>query len=152
MYDSRCCEVLGGVRPRFGSRRIFGGARRRARRRPDNGGSSDGPLVSESGQTLEGIVGSVKKVSDIIAELAAGSREQLSGIEQVNRAVSQLDEMTQQNAALVEEASAASKSMAGRSQVMAEMLERYRLGQGDEYRAASGESSAAPLAGARRVA
>ncbi|HVW68115.1 MAG TPA: methyl-accepting chemotaxis protein [Steroidobacteraceae bacterium] len=85
-------------------------------------------LVSESGQTLERIVGSVKKVSDIIAELAAGSQEQLSGIEQVNRAVTQLDEMTQQNAALVEEASAASKSMAGRSQAMSEMLDHYRLG------------------------
>jgi methyl-accepting chemotaxis protein len=85
-------------------------------------------LVSESGQTLERIVTSVKKVSDIIAELAAGSQEQLAGIEQVNRAVTQLDEMTQQNAALVEEASAASKSMASRSQAMSDMLERYQLG------------------------
>ena len=107
-------------------------------------------LVSESGQTLERIVGSVKKVSDIIAELAAGSREQLSGIEQVNRAVSQLDEMTQQNAALVEEASAASKSMAGRSQVMSEMLERYQLGQGEGSRA--GEGVMGLPEGVRRVA
>ena len=84
-------------------------------------------LVTESGQTLEGIVTSVKKVGDIIAELAAGSREQLSGIEQVNRAVSQLDQMTQQNAALVEEASAASKSMAERAGAMADMLDRYRF-------------------------
>jgi methyl-accepting chemotaxis protein len=84
-------------------------------------------LVSESGQTLERIVTSVKKVSDIIAELAAGSQEQLGGIEQVNRAVTQLDEMTQQNAALVEQASAASRSMAARSQAMSEMLERYQL-------------------------
>jgi methyl-accepting chemotaxis protein len=88
-------------------------------------------LVSESGQTLERIVTSVKKVSDIIAELAAGSQEQLSGIEQVNRAVSQLDQMTQQNAALGEEASAASKSMAERSQAMSDMLEKYQLGQQD---------------------
>jgi methyl-accepting chemotaxis protein len=86
-------------------------------------------LVSESGQTLERIVGSVKKVSDIIAELAAGSREQLSGIEQVNRAVAELDQMTQQNAALVEQASAASNSMTSRSQAMSEMLDRYRLGE-----------------------
>ena len=85
-------------------------------------------LVTESGHTLEGIVTSVKKVGDIIAELAAGSREQLSGIEQVNRAVSQLDQMTQQNAALVEEASAASKSMAERAGAMADMLDRYRFG------------------------
>jgi methyl-accepting chemotaxis protein len=101
-------------------------------------------LVSESGQTLERIVTSVKKVSDIIAELAAGSQEQLSGIEQVNRAVAQLDEMTQQNAALVEEASAASKSMAGRSQAMSDMLDRYNLGDEQGSRAASGA--------ARRVA
>jgi methyl-accepting chemotaxis protein len=107
-------------------------------------------LVSESGQTLERIVGSVKKVSDIIAELAAGSREQLSGIEQVNRAVNQLDEMTQQNAALVEEASAASKSMAGRSQVMSEMLDRYQLGKGEGYRA--GEGATGSREGVRRVA
>ena len=105
-------------------------------------------LVSQSGQTLEGIVGSVKKVSDIIAELAASSREQLSGIEQVNRAVSQLDQMTQQNAALVEQASAASNSMAGRSHAMSEMLERYRLSQGELQRSGSDEN-AAP---ARRVA
>jgi methyl-accepting chemotaxis protein len=86
-------------------------------------------LVTESGRTLERIVTSVKKVSDIIAELATGSQEQLSGIEQVNRAVMQLDQMTQQNAALVEQASAASKAMASRSHAMSEMLERYRLGQ-----------------------
>ena len=85
-------------------------------------------LVTESGHTLEGIVASVKKVGDIIAELAAGSREQLSGIEQVNRAVSQLDQMTQQNASLVEEASAASRSMAERAGTMSDMLDRYQLG------------------------
>jgi methyl-accepting chemotaxis protein len=106
--------------------------------------------VSESGQTLERIVGSVKKVSDIIAELAAGSREQLSGIEMVNRAVTQLDQMTQQNAALVEEASAASKSMAGRSQAMSGMLERYQLGNGEQYRADEGGTSS--RGGVRRVA
>jgi len=93
-------------------------------------------LVSESGQTLERIVTAVKKVSDIIAELAAGSQEQLSGIEQVNRAVAQLDRMTQQNAALVEEASAASKSMAGRSQAISDMLDRYKLGDEQGLRAA----------------
>jgi methyl-accepting chemotaxis protein len=104
-------------------------------------------LVSQSGQTLERIVGSVKKVSDIIAELAASSREQLSGIEQVNRAVSQLDQMTQQNAALVEQASAASNTMAGRSHAMSEMLDHYRLGQDESQR--SGAAAARPV---RRVA
>jgi len=68
-------------------------------------------LVDESGKTLEEIVNGVKKVSDIIAEIAAASQEQSSGIEQVNKAFMQLDEVTQQNAALVEEAAAASESL-----------------------------------------
>jgi len=66
---------------------------------------ADGSVfVSRSGQTLEQIVASVKKVSDIVAEIAAASREQSLGIAQVNRAVLQMDELTQQNAALVEQA------------------------------------------------
>ncbi|MFK7977126.1 MAG: methyl-accepting chemotaxis protein [Halioglobus sp.] len=68
-------------------------------------------LVDESGETLEQIMGSVTKVSDIIAEIAAASQEQSEGISQVNRAVVQMDESTQQNAALVEEAAAASEQM-----------------------------------------
>ncbi len=89
-------------------------------------------LVTQSGQTLEQIVASVKKVSDIVAEIAAASREQSSGIEQVNKAVMQMDEMTQQNAALVEEATAASQSMAEQAGALSEMMERYRLGDSKE--------------------
>jgi methyl-accepting chemotaxis protein len=108
-------------------------------------------LVSESGQTLERIVSSVKRVSDIIAELAAGSKEQLSGIEQVNRAVVQLDKMTQQNATLVEEASAASQSMASRSQAMSELLSHYQLGQPGSHSRADESGQAPPTIG-RHVA
>jgi len=68
-------------------------------------------LVDQSGKTLEEIVGSVKRVTDIIAEIAAASQEQASGIDQVNKAIMQMDETTQQNAALVEEATSASQSM-----------------------------------------
>jgi len=68
-------------------------------------------LANRSGETLEEIVVAVKKVSDIIVEIAAASQEQSSGINQVNKAVLQMDEMIQQNAALVEEAAAASESM-----------------------------------------
>ena len=68
-------------------------------------------LVDESGSTLAAIVNSVKKVSDIIAEIAAASSEQSAGIDQVGKAITQLDEVTQQNAALVEQAAAASESM-----------------------------------------
>ena len=86
-------------------------------------------LVTQSGQTLEKIVASVKKVSDIVAEIAAASREQSSGIEQVNRAVMQMDELTQQNAALVEEATAASQAMAEQVRGLNEMLARYQVAE-----------------------
>lgn len=68
-------------------------------------------LVDESGRTLEEIVASSKKVGDIISEIAAAGAEQTQGIEQVTKAVGQMDEMTQQNAALVEQAAAASESL-----------------------------------------
>ena len=84
-------------------------------------------LVTESGHTLEQIVVSVKKVSDIVAEIAAASREQSSGIEQVNRAVMQMDELTQQNATLVEEATAASSAMAQQARGLSDMMGRYRV-------------------------
>ncbi|QNK02550.1 methyl-accepting chemotaxis protein [Dyella telluris] len=77
-------------------------------------------LVDESGQVLAGIVDSVKRVTDIVAEIAAAAQEQSSGIDQVNRAVMQMDEVTQQNAALVEEAAAAARAM----QEQADQLER----------------------------
>jgi methyl-accepting chemotaxis protein len=86
-------------------------------------------LVTQSGQTLDKIVTSVKKVSDIVTEIAAASREQSSGIEQVNRAVIQMDELTQQNAALVEQATAASQSMAEQVRGLNDMLARYRVAQ-----------------------
>src|SRR6201999_1603706 len=84
-------------------------------------------LVTQSGQTLEQFVLSVKKVSEIVAELAVASREQSSGIEQVNKAVMQMDEMTQQNAALVEQATAASQSMAGQARDLTVMMEKYQV-------------------------
>jgi methyl-accepting chemotaxis protein len=83
-------------------------------------------LVTRSGQTLEQIVSAVKKVSDIVGEIAIASREQSAGIDQVTRAVSEMDEMTQQNAALVEQAKAASMSMADQANGLSEMMERYR--------------------------
>ena len=87
---------------------------------------SDGSLlVTQSGQTLEQIVTSVKKVSDIVAEIAAASREQSLGIEQVGRAIMQMDELTQQNAALVEQATAASQGMTTEAGGLNEMMARY---------------------------
>ena len=82
-------------------------------------------LVTQSGHTLEQIVHSVKKVSDIVAEIAAASREQSLGIEQVGRAIAQMDELTQQNAALVEQATAASQNMATEAGSLNTMLDHY---------------------------
>jgi len=84
-------------------------------------------LVTQSGETLEQIVASVKKVSDIVAEIAAASREQSAGIEQVNRAVTSMDEITQQNAALVEHATMSSREMAEAAKHLDQMMARYRL-------------------------
>jgi len=79
-------------------------------------------FVNETGSALTEIVGSVKQVGDIISEIAAASLEQSQGIEQVNQAVAQMDEITQQNAALAEEASAASVSMSDQSETMTGLL------------------------------
>ena len=92
-------------------------------------------LVDESGKTLEEIVEAVKKVNDIIAEIAAASQEQSSGIEEVNKAISQMDEMTQQNAALVEEAASASESMEDQAKNMIELMRFFNTG---------GQQAAAP--------
>jgi methyl-accepting chemotaxis protein len=83
--------------------------------------------VNQSGQTLEEIVNAVKKVADIISEISAASQEQASGIEQVNKAVMQMDQITQQNAALVEETAAASQSMTQQAAGVKEMLSRFTL-------------------------
>ena len=86
-------------------------------------------LVDESGKTLEEIVNGVKKVSDIIAEIAAAAQEQSAGIEEVNKAITQMDEMTQQNAALVEEATAASESMNEEAKEMNNLMDFFDLGE-----------------------
>ncbi len=88
-------------------------------------------LVDESGQTIAGIMESVRKVTDIVAEIAAASDEQASGIEQVNRAVSQMDAVTQQNAALVEQAAAASKSMEHQTQELVSQVSFFHIGNLD---------------------
>lgn len=82
-------------------------------------------LVNKSGTALEEIVIAVKKVSDIIAEITAASEEQSAGISEVNTAVTQMDQMTQQNAALVEEAAAASESMTDQAHSLGQLMEFF---------------------------
>ncbi|WAR46545.1 methyl-accepting chemotaxis protein [Methylomonas rapida] len=86
-----------------------------------------GEYVNQTGNALSEIVDSVKKVGDIISMIASASVEQSAGISQVNQAVTQLDEITQQNAALAEQASAASVSMSDLSSNMMEQLAFFKL-------------------------
>ncbi|MBC9114668.1 methyl-accepting chemotaxis protein [Stenotrophomonas maltophilia] len=85
-------------------------------------------LVRQAGTTMGEIVASVQRVTDIMADISAASQEQSSGIEQVNQAVVQMDETTQQNAALVEEASAAARSMEEQANLLAEAVSVFRTG------------------------
>ncbi len=86
-----------------------------------------GQLVDRAGQTLREIMTSVKKVSDIVAEMAAAAREQASGIEQVNKAILQMDQVTQQNAALVEETASASQSMGAQARELQGLMAFFTL-------------------------
>lgn len=83
-------------------------------------------LVNESGETLDNIVTSVLKVSDIIAEISASSQEQAESIDQVNIAIADLDNLTQQNAALAEETSAASESVSEQVNDMARLIQFFK--------------------------
>jgi len=88
-------------------------------------------LVGEAGKTMEEIVDSVKRVTDIMGEITAASQEQTSGIEQINLAITQMDQVTQQNAALVEQATAASGSLQEQATSLVQAVSVFRLG-GDE--------------------
>lgn len=88
-------------------------------------------LVNQSGRTLEEIVGSVKRVTDIVAEIAAASKEQLAGIEQVNKAVSQMDRVTQSNASQTEEMAGTAEALLNHSEQLRELVTRFRLESSD---------------------
>lgn len=84
-------------------------------------------LVAQAGQTMSDIVVAIKRVTDIMAEIAAASAEQSSGIEEVNGAVSQMDEMTQQNAALVEEAAASAEALQEQAGLLNQSVAVFKL-------------------------
>jgi methyl-accepting chemotaxis protein len=100
-------------------------------------------LVSDAGQTMNDIVESVQRVSDIIGEITAAAAEQSQGIDEINNAVVQLDQMTQQNAALVEQSAAAAASMRDQSEQLAEVVNTFKL---------SGSTAQGAQHGLRRVA
>jgi methyl-accepting chemotaxis protein len=86
-------------------------------------------LVGETGEALGQIVSKVAAIDSLIAEIARSSQEQATGLAQVNTAVNQMDQVTQQNAAMVEEATAASANLRGESEVLSDLVGRFSLGQ-----------------------
>ncbi len=86
-------------------------------------------LVSETGQALGRIVGQVSQLNGLVAELAASAKEQATGLGEVNAAVNQMDQVTQQNAAMVEESTAASHSLAEEAEELARLVGQFRIGK-----------------------
>jgi len=118
-------------------------------------------LVDEAGRTMTEIIGAVQRVTDIMGEIAAASQEQSSGIDQVARAVTQMDEVTQQNAALVEEAAAAAQSLEDQASRLRAAVAVFNLDDSHALAAAqvatqagapAGMASEVPLASAKPVA
>jgi methyl-accepting chemotaxis protein len=84
-------------------------------------------LVDTAGTTMDEIVASVRRVTDIMGEISSASQEQTSGIEQINMAVTQMDQVTQQNASLVEEAAAAAESLQDQARTLAQLVSIFKL-------------------------
>jgi methyl-accepting chemotaxis protein len=109
-----------------------------------NGQVKDGvALVGGAGEALNEIVDSIKVVADLVADIATASSEQSKGIEEVNRALTQMDEMTQQNSALVEENAATAKTLEQQAQAMGEHVSYFRLAGTEGAGQGTAESAAA---------
>jgi methyl-accepting chemotaxis protein len=89
--------------------------------------SNGSTLAQDAGQTMDEVVKAVKRVTDIMGEISAASSEQSAGIEEINLAVTQMDSGTQQNAALVEQATAAARSLDDQSRGLKQMVGKFRL-------------------------
>ncbi|PQV55068.1 methyl-accepting chemotaxis protein [Paraburkholderia sp. BL21I4N1] len=100
-------------------------------------------LANEAGKTMSEVTQAVSRVTDIMGEIAAASTEQSRGIEQVNQAITQMDEVTQQNAALVEEAAAASKSLEDQGRQLNDAISFFRMDAGAVSLVMGGAASAA---------
>ncbi|HZV65077.1 MAG TPA: methyl-accepting chemotaxis protein, partial [Telluria sp.] len=110
-------------------------------------------LVGQAGVTMDEVVASVKRVTDIMGEIANASLEQSRGIEQVNMSIIEMDSMTQQNAALVEEAAAAAQSLQDQASELAHVVSIFKLVEGEEVHVSAPSTiAAAPAATPPRVA
>jgi methyl-accepting chemotaxis protein len=105
-------------------------------------------LVNQSGETMEKVVTSIKRVNDIMSEIAAASSEQATGIDEVGKAITQMDEVTQQNAALVEEAAAAAESLQSQAVQLTERVASFKMDdsqQGHQQTNASSKALSSPV-------
>jgi methyl-accepting chemotaxis protein len=115
-------------------------------------------LVGQAGVTMDEVVASVKRVTDIMSEISNASQEQSAGIEQVNRSIIEMDSMTQQNAALVEEAAAAAQSLQDQANELAHVVSVFKLVEGEQAHVAqhsvleTAPAAAAPVAKPKPVA
>jgi methyl-accepting chemotaxis protein len=102
-------------------------------------------LASDAGATMSEVVISVKRVTDVIAEIVSASQEQSAGIEQINRAISEMDNVTQQNASLVEEAAAAAESLRDQAGNLVRAVSVFQI------RSEARRNNAVPAAQIRKV-
>jgi methyl-accepting chemotaxis protein len=116
-------------------------------------------LVNKAGAALGEIVGAIKEVADLVGGIAGASIEQASGVEQVNRALSQMDEVTQQNSALVEENAATAKTLEQSAHAMDERVAYFKVEDGDAKAGAAAashkpaaERKSAPASAPKRAA
>jgi methyl-accepting chemotaxis protein len=103
-------------------------------------------LVGQAGVTMDEVVSSVKRVTDIMSEIANASAEQSAGIAQVNTSIIEMDSMTQQNAALVEQAAAAAQSLQDQAGELARVVSIFKLEEGEEHHVPAHAQAKAPAA------
>jgi methyl-accepting chemotaxis protein len=104
-------------------------------------------LADQAGSTMNEVVGSIKRVTDIMSEISAASVEQSAGVSQVGEAVTQMDQTTQQNAALVEEMAAAAGSLKSQAHALVETVAVFKLDDSGQVMARATASSPVPLPG-----
>jgi methyl-accepting chemotaxis protein len=92
-------------------------------------------LVGQTGQALERIVGTIGEIHKLVGDIATTAKEQASGLHEVNSAIDQMDQVTQQNASMVEESTAASFGLASESQQLAGLIARFKIGDAPEQSA-----------------
>ena len=118
-----------------------------------NGEVKDGvQLVNKAGESLAEIVASIKKVAVVVSEIANASAEQATGIDEINRALNQMDQATQQNSALVEENAATAKTLEHQAKAMDEQVAFFQIAAGHDVPAAAPRPAVPPIAGAKPAA